>query len=44
MIKNNSFNKKEKKTTKKQQIELDNIPIINTDITNNKKINMENNF
>ena len=31
-------NKKIKKITKKQQFYLDNIPIINVDITNNKKI------
>ena len=41
-IKNNNIIKKEKKITKKQQNELDNIPIINTDITNNKKIILEN--
>ena len=40
-IKNNNVIKKEKKITKKQQNELNNIPIINTDITNNKKIILE---
>lgn len=41
-IKNNNIIKKEKKITKKQQNELNNIPIINADITNNKKIILEN--
>jgi len=40
-IKNNNVIKKEKKITKKQQNELNNIPIINTDITDNKKIIIE---
>jgi hypothetical protein len=40
-IKNNNVIKKEKKIIKKQQNELNNIPIINTDITNNKKIILE---
>jgi hypothetical protein len=40
-IKNNNVIKKEKKITKKQQNELNEIPIINTDITNNNKIILE---
>ena len=37
-IKNNNIIKKDKKINKKQQNELNSLPIINTDITNNKKI------
>ena len=42
-IKNNNIIKKDKKINKKQQNELNSIPIINTDITNNKKIILKKN-
>jgi hypothetical protein len=42
-IKNNNIIKKDKKINIKQQNELNSIPIINTDITNNKKIILKKN-
>ena len=42
-IKNNNIIKKDKKINKKQQKKLNSLPIINIDITNNKKIILKKN-